>query len=140
MAQKPDGKSAGTERVTFTRPAAQRIARVVRTVESGDRAQQGLSFARISPSTPSAGSSVRFATWTATSNWSVVNFTSATNTQNTKKVQFAFPTATPFQTALCVNHLAPLPLVTTVATAAIALQRVLVLKESGMWRLIGAQA
>lgn len=49
MAQQPDGKPASTERVTFTRPAAQRIARVVRTVESGDRSQKGLSFQRSSP-------------------------------------------------------------------------------------------
>lgn len=47
MAQKPDGKPAGTERVTFTRPAAQRIARVVRTVESGDRAQSALTFSKL---------------------------------------------------------------------------------------------
>lgn len=37
MAQKPDGKPAGVERVAFTRPAAERIARVVRRVEAGDR-------------------------------------------------------------------------------------------------------
>ncbi len=37
MAQKPDGKPAGVERVTFTRPAAERIAAVVREVEAGDR-------------------------------------------------------------------------------------------------------
>lgn len=37
MAQKPDGKSAKTERVTFTRPAAERIAKAVRRVESGNR-------------------------------------------------------------------------------------------------------
>jgi len=49
MAQQPDGKSASTERVTFTRPAAQRIARVVRTVESGDRAQNGLAFPHVAP-------------------------------------------------------------------------------------------
>lgn len=37
MAQKPDGKSSRTERVTFTRPAAERIAKVVRSVEQGSR-------------------------------------------------------------------------------------------------------
>ena len=44
MAQKPDGKPARTERVTFTRPAAERIAKVVREVEAGDRDQAGLTF------------------------------------------------------------------------------------------------
>lgn len=37
MAQRPDGKPAGVEKVAFTRPAADRIARVVRRVEAGDR-------------------------------------------------------------------------------------------------------
>lgn len=37
MAQKPDGKPAGVERVAFTRPAAERIAKVVRQVEAGKR-------------------------------------------------------------------------------------------------------
>lgn len=37
MAQKPDGKPARSERVTFTKPAAERIGKVVRTVEAGNR-------------------------------------------------------------------------------------------------------
>ena len=135
MAQKPDGKPARTERVTFTRPAAERIAKAVRAVEGGDRDTGPLTFgARMS--SPPAGSSVRFAHYTATTNWSVVNVTSATNANNTKVIQFAFPTTTPFQTALCVNHMAPLPLVST--NAANAQQLVLALKDGGMWRLIGA--
>ena len=44
MAKKPDGKAAGVERVTFTRPAADRIAKVVRQVEAGDRDGAGLYF------------------------------------------------------------------------------------------------
>lgn len=139
MSKKPDGSPARTERVTFTKPAAERIAKVVRAVEGGDRDCGPLTFgARMS--SPPAGSSVRFATYTATSNWSVVSFAGATNTNNTKTIQFAFPTTTPFATALCVNHLSPIPLITTVATASIALVRVLVLKEGGEWRLIGAQS
>jgi hypothetical protein len=42
-AQKPDGKRP-TRRVGFTRQSADRIARVVRTVEQGDRKGTGLSF------------------------------------------------------------------------------------------------
>lgn len=37
MAQKPDGKSARTDRVTFTRGAAERIADAVREIERGNR-------------------------------------------------------------------------------------------------------
>ena len=47
MAQKPDGKSARTERVTFTRPAAERIAKVVRAVERGNRDCGGLTFRHV---------------------------------------------------------------------------------------------
>lgn len=46
MAQKPDGKGAKTERVAFTRPAAERIAKVVRKVEAGNRDGQPLRFER----------------------------------------------------------------------------------------------
>ena len=41
MAQKPDGKPAKSVPVTFTRPAAERIANVVRTVERSGRDTKG---------------------------------------------------------------------------------------------------
>ena len=41
MPQKPDGKPAKTAAVTFTRPAAERIAHVVRTVERSGRDTKG---------------------------------------------------------------------------------------------------
>lgn len=44
MAQKPDGKPAKLQRVQFTRPAAERIAKVVRKVEEGDRRAGPLKF------------------------------------------------------------------------------------------------
>jgi len=69
MAQQPDGKPASTERVTFTRPAAQRIARVVRTVESGDRTQKGLSFQHSAISSGIAQKTIRAATFTGS--WSI---------------------------------------------------------------------
>lgn len=136
MATKPDGSPARTERVTFTKPAAERIAKVVRTVEGGDRDTGPLTFGM--RSVGGSCSPIRFALYTATTNWTVVGITGATTTNNTKTIQFAFPTTTPFQTAACVNHLAFLPLITTNATA--ALQVVLAMKEAGRWRLIGAQA
>jgi len=37
VAKKPDGKPASVERVSFTRPAAERIGKAVRLVEAGDR-------------------------------------------------------------------------------------------------------
>ena len=118
----------------FTRESAERIANVVRSVELSAQPARPLTFSPVFNA--AAGSSVRFATYTATTNWTVVNVTSATNANNTKVIQFAFPTTTPFQTALCVNHMAPMPLISTNATN--AQQIVLALKDGGMWRLIGA--
>jgi triacylglycerol esterase/lipase EstA (alpha/beta hydrolase family) len=84
MAQKPDGKPARTERVTFTRPAAERIAKVVREVEAGDRDQAGLTFGnRV---TGPSGKAFRVATFTGS--WSIngektVTFRNQTTTPNT---------------------------------------------------------
>jgi hypothetical protein len=47
MADRPDGKAARTEKVTFTRPAAERIASVVRRVEQGNRDCGPLTFERV---------------------------------------------------------------------------------------------
>lgn len=61
--QKPDGKPARIERVTFTRPAADRIAKVVRRVELGNRDGAPLVYDRIGDSVP-AGSALKLATFT----------------------------------------------------------------------------
>ena len=84
MAQRPDGKPAKTERVVFTRPAAERISKVVRTVEAGDRDAAGLSFGRPGGA-GSGGSQLRTATFTGA--WSIgsvknVTYKYATGTAN----------------------------------------------------------
>ena len=84
MAKKPDGKAAGTERVTFTKPAAERIAKVVRAVEGGDRDCGPLTFgARIGSA---SGKVFRVCTFTGA--WSInatktVTFRGVTTTPNT---------------------------------------------------------
>lgn len=83
MAQKPDGKPARTERVTFTKPAAERIAKVVRQVEGGDRDQPGIYFG----SAPGSQSKT-FRVCTFTGAWAidaakVVTFKNQTTTPNT---------------------------------------------------------
>lgn len=84
MAQKPDGKAAKTERVTFTRPAAERIAKAVRQVEAGDR--DGMPW-RVSPRlVSSAGRGLRICTFTGA--WSIgsaktLTFKNQTTTPNT---------------------------------------------------------
>ena len=95
MAQKPDGKPAKTERVTFTRPAAERIAKVVRTVEAGDRDQAGLTFGnRV---TGPSGKAFRVATFTGA--WSI---------GSEKQVTFKNQTATP-NTVSATNLFWPIP-------------------------------
>lgn len=73
MAQRPDGKAAGTERVVFTRPAADRIAKVVRKVEAGNRDGAPLIFDRVAAA---PGSPLRLATFTG--NWQIGSFATVT--------------------------------------------------------------
>ena len=93
MAQKPDGKPARAERVTFTKPAAERIARVVRTVEGGDRDAGPLTFG----SRGVAGNPKAFRVCTFTGAWSI---------NATKTVTFKNQTATP-NTVAAVNLFLP---------------------------------
>jgi hypothetical protein len=79
VAQKPDGKAAKTERVTFTRPAAERIARTVRRVEQGDRGAEPLVFDRIGVSSPFA---LKLATFTG--NWETGTYKTVTLSGSTQ--------------------------------------------------------
>jgi hypothetical protein len=89
MAKKADNKPAATERVTFTSGAADRIAKVVRTVEGGDRDCDPLTFgARIGGVSGKA-----FRVCTFTGSWSI---------NATKTVTFKNQTATP-NTVAAVN-------------------------------------
>ena len=74
MAQKPDGKPAKSVAVTFTRPAAERIAHVVRTVERSGRDTKGPTW---NPRME-GGSVIRLCTFTG--QWLI---------QDTKNVRFA---------------------------------------------------
>ena len=116
MAQKPDGKPARTERVTFTKPAAERIAKVVRAVEGGDRDAGPLSFGNRGV----AGNPKLFRVCTFTGAWSI---------NATKTVTFKNQTATP-NTVAAVNLFFPFSAATNATTdCAIA-------KEGTAWYLI----
>jgi len=91
MAQRPDGKPSQTERMTFTRPAAERIAKVVRTVEGGDRDAGPLTFG----SRLGGVNQKVFRVATFTGAWSIgssktVTYKYATNTPNTAAVNNLF--------------------------------------------------
>jgi hypothetical protein len=93
MAKKADNKPAATERVTFTSGAADRIAKVVRTVEGGDRDCDPLTFgARIGGVSGKA--------------FRVCTFTGAWSINATKTVTFKNQTATP-NTVAVVNLFYP---------------------------------
>jgi hypothetical protein len=84
MTKKPDGKSANTERVTFTRDSAVRIGKAVRKVEHGSRDMLPYDFEpRLSAA---AGKTFRVCTFTGA--WAIdaakiVTFKNQTTTPNT---------------------------------------------------------
>ena len=92
MAQKPDGKPAKSVAVTFTRPAAERIAHVVRTVERSGRDTKGPTW---NPRMEGGGGGVFFHIGTFTGAWAissvnVVTFKYQTTTPNTASVTNLF--------------------------------------------------
>jgi hypothetical protein len=80
MAQKPDGKGAKTERVTFTRPAAERIAKAVRKVEQGNRGAEPLRFDRIGGGAPYKLTLGTFTGEWQTNSSKIVTYTAGTTT------------------------------------------------------------
>ena len=115
MAQKPDGKPAGTQRVTFTKPAAERIARVVREIEGGDRDGGPLTFgARVGEANAKV--------------FRVCTFTGAWSINASKTVTFRGVTTTP-NTVAAVNLFFPFPAPASATDCAIA-------KEGTAWYLI----
>jgi len=87
VAKKPDGKPANTERVSFTRPAAERIGKAVRLVEAGDRDLGPLEWG---PRGGAASGKV-FRVCTFTGTWAIntaktVTFRGVTGTPNTVSV------------------------------------------------------
>lgn len=77
-----------TSRITFTRPAADRIANVVRIVEQGSRDEAPLKFRRVLDALP--GALLKLGTFTA--DWQIdalqtVTFYNVTSTPNTASVR-----------------------------------------------------
>jgi len=91
--QRPDGRNSG-QRVSFTRQGADRIARVVRTVEAGDKKGNGLTFSpRLRP-IPQAGDSDIFR---------IAAFTGSWNVDSTATIEFIDPVHSN-ATATAVNY------------------------------------
>jgi len=117
--QRPDGKPASVERVAFTRPAAERIARVVRDVELGGRDSRGF------------GLGVRLQdSGTSDKVFRVCTFTGAWNLDGAKTVTIRNTTAT----LVAINLFAAIETVTSNVTRNCA-----VAKDRGVWYLIAAE-
>ena len=102
MAKKPDGKPASVERVSFTRPAAERIGKAVRQVEAGDRDLGPIEWGPRG----GAGSGKVFRVATFTGAWAIntaktVTFRNVTSTPNTASAMNLFTEFT--QTTATVN-------------------------------------
>lgn len=90
-------------RVDFTRSAADRIARVVRIVEGGDRGQDGPGFSRVwEEATPTKPFRVCAFTgsWTKTT-FKTVSFKNQTSTPNTVSAVNIFANVVTSGTAFC---------------------------------------
>ena len=107
------GQAAGKSFVSFSRGAAQRIAKVVRTVEAGDRSQPGLTFDH-----PQFGGVALFRTATFTGSWSI---------GGVKNVTYKYMTGT----ANATNDLMNLPSAGT--------RDCVIGREGTAWRLINWQ-
>jgi hypothetical protein len=119
MAKRPDGKAASVDRVSFTRPAAERIGKAVRQVEAGDRDLGPIEWG---PRGVAGGKVFRVGTFTGA--WSI---------DTMKTVTFRNVTSTP-NTAAAVNIFAEINGGTSsacVSTCAIA-------KDGTAWYLIAA--
>jgi hypothetical protein len=114
--QKPDGNRP-SDRITFTRGAAERIAEVVRDVELGNRDGQPLRYEKVPCGSANGGKIFRIAT-----------FTGAWATGDTKTVTFKFQANTP-NTVVATNLFANLQPPDGDGNCAIA-------KEGSAWYLI----
>lgn len=118
MAKKPDGAAAGVQRVSFTKSAADRIARVVRDFEGGDRDQGPMEFGMRG----AAQSQRVFRVATFTGSWSI---------EGRKTVTLIHVTSTPNTTSV-LNLFADI-------TAANGSRYCAIAKDGGAWYLVAAQ-
>ena len=113
------GQAAGDRSVTFTRGAAQRIAKAVRIVEGGSREQGGLTFDH---PMPGVGGKV----------FRICTFTGAWSINSSKNVTFFNVTTTP-NTVAVQNVMFPLPsLSTTTSTPTVCA----IAKDGTAWYLV----
>jgi hypothetical protein len=121
MARKPDGKPASVDRVSFTRPAAERIGKAVRQVEAGDRDLGPIEWG---PRGGGAASKV----------FRVCTFTGAWSINTAKTVTFRNVTSTP-NTVSATNEIIDLPAPKSTSTSRV----VNIGKDGTAWYLVSFQ-
>lgn len=92
------------DRVTFTRPAAERIGKVVRIVEAGDR--EASPYA-VDVRLENSGSKLRLATFTGdwqTGSFKVVTFTTGTSTATTEVFNWTTPVVGAGSSSACSRY------------------------------------
>jgi hypothetical protein len=99
-------QAASTKAVTFSRQSAQRIAKVVRTVEAGNRDQPGIRFDH-----PQPGMVRMFRMATFTGSWTIdaqkiVTFLNQTSTPNTVSAYNVFATISGSTATSVFKHVA----------------------------------
>lgn len=119
MAQKPDGKAAKTERLAFTRKSVERIQRVVRIVEAGDRKGGPLRFG------------VR-AVSRSEKTFRVCTFTGAWSIDSAKTVTFKYQTSTP-------NTVSATNLFASLGTSASDPRNCAIARDGTAWFLIATE-
>jgi hypothetical protein len=122
MAKKPDGKPASVDRVSFTRPAAERIGKAVRQVEAGNRDLGPLEWG---PRGGGGAGGKVFRVGTATGEWPV---------DTPKTVTFYDVTTSP-NTVSVLNQIVSLPAPKSTATSRI----VNIAKDGSQWYLVSFQ-
>lgn len=95
------GQGAGKSFVQFSRGAAQRIAKVVRTVEAGDRSQPGIEFDHPMPGAVAAKVATFTGTW-ATGTYKTVTLTNSTNTVSV--INWTTPVVAMPDNSSCARH------------------------------------
>jgi len=118
--QRPDGKPARAERVTFTKNASERIAKAVRKVESGNRDASGFGFG------------YRANGGGGTKAFRICTFTGAWSKNTLKTVTFKFATNTP-------NTVSASNMFANISTSSTGTLNCAIAKEGTAWYLIAAE-
>jgi hypothetical protein len=118
--QRPDGKPARAQRVTFTKTASERIASAVRKVETGDRDASGF------------GLGVRLQDVGIAKVFRICTFTGAWSKNTFKTVTFKFATNTP-------NTVSASNLFANISTSSTGTLNCAIAREGTAWYLVAAE-